>query len=156
MVPNAYGAYVKILVAFFSRTMLNVFAMVHCFSLMTVQVGIISSSTSWKKSRTRYCLSKTTGRTRWPGQCSLVSYRTHCLTSSVARIAKRHPCPRQMYGPGISVDSDYGDIGGWSYATSVTPEHLNRHLAGPRELAKGLHVSKEVGNAKTLADHTVG
>lgn len=59
---TTYGAYVKILVAVFSRTVLNAFTMVHCFSLMTVGAGITSSSTPWKKIRTQFCLSEATGK----------------------------------------------------------------------------------------------
>ena len=54
------------------------------------------------------------------------------------------------------LDSDCEDIGTGSYATHATLEHLNRTLAERRELAKGLHVSKVVGNAKALADRIVG
>ena len=37
-----------------------------------------------------------------------------------------------------------------------TPEYLNRFLAGRRKPAKGLHISKDVGDAKALADRIVG
>ena len=44
----------------------------------------------------------------------------------------------------------------WSYVTHVTTEHMDRLLAGRREMAKGLLVFKEVGNIRALADHIVG
>lgn len=100
-----YGAYINIIVAFFSRTMLKAFAMVHCISLMTAQAGFISSSTSWKKMKNTLLLLRSYGKNSltwvmFPRCC----IRTHCLISSVARIAERHSCPRHMYGLELSFE----------------------------------------------------